>query len=479
MSVKALVITGYLRQIVTYVPTEITKLCIAFFIIPKSFIIRYKSTTGSYQTTFAIATPKLKQISKQIIVDHGPNITIQKKSLCFIHNLSYHLRHLPLKHSQSFQLDFTNKSYDGFFCFIYDKIQQQEFPSFILYESKYIYNSNNSRNTIGILLISNIPSMRKYLTMCKVDATKSIPVIITDIMNTKNKNIISMLNISKIISMDFQFIHNKLSLNHECQTFIPQPKISYEETLNILLNGNCCIGVYDEKCKYYRPAVYINHWDKTRAIMIRYVSNENERLHCGDEKVIDYDKFKMLKDFPVNYVKKYGFEPKEGHLCALSNVPKEKIKIWKKYKKNKTEIVGKHSLENKFVDIERFKKLFQLKYYYYILKYEHYCCDGIRLICSMSSNTKVDEKTGLASLAIVYDWNNMNTISVQIKHTYIQRTMNHKPVTLWWFDGRTLYCAFVLADKVISIFYFGKRKHLNKRYEMTWYNENEIDELFE
>eukprot|EP00486_Rosalina_sp_Unknown_P007091 CAMPEP_0201571858 /NCGR_PEP_ID=MMETSP0190_2-20130828/14830_1 /ASSEMBLY_ACC=CAM_ASM_000263 /TAXON_ID=37353 /ORGANISM="Rosalina sp." /LENGTH=139 /DNA_ID=CAMNT_0047996971 /DNA_START=945 /DNA_END=1361 /DNA_ORIENTATION=- len=46
----------------------------------------------------------------------------------------------------------------------------------------------------------------------------------------------------------------------EEEPFEAQEKVSYKEALEMLLNGDCCFGLYDEKIKRWRTAVYMNHW---------------------------------------------------------------------------------------------------------------------------------------------------------------------------------------------------------------------------
>ena len=58
------------------------------------------------------------------------------------------------------------------------------------------------------------------------------------------------------------------------EVFHPQPFITYIDALDILLNKDCCFGVYDFKSKFWRAAVYMNHWDKNQRIMVRYIQDE-------------------------------------------------------------------------------------------------------------------------------------------------------------------------------------------------------------
>ena len=105
--------------------------------------------------------------------------------------------------------------------------------------------------------------------------------------------------------------------------------IKYEQTLDLLLNYDCFVGVYDFKFNVWRSAIYLNKWDTSRAIMIRYMQN-NKLSHK-----MNLDIFATLKYFPINYVvhDPVRFETTELDLRDYSNLPKENIDAWVKRKK--------------------------------------------------------------------------------------------------------------------------------------------------
>ena len=107
--------------------------------------------------------------------------------------------------------------------------------------------------------------------------------------------------------------------------------ITYEETVDLLMNHECCIGVYDFKMKAWRSAIYVNHFDKTKRIMIRYLPDSNVDFNYA------VDKFKTLKNFPINYAvyDNERFKPTEKDLKDNSNVSYEKIDEWINRQKNK------------------------------------------------------------------------------------------------------------------------------------------------
>eukprot|EP01084_Bolivina_argentea_P192773 330871_1 len=50
-------------------------------------------------------------------------------------------------------------------------------------------------------------------------------------------------------------INNSLESNHQ-DIFQAQKEVCYEEAVNLLLNGECCFGLYDKKIKKWRTAVF-------------------------------------------------------------------------------------------------------------------------------------------------------------------------------------------------------------------------------
>jgi len=135
------------------------------------------------------------------------------------------------------------------------------------------------------------------------------------------------------------------ALNHplaaskiEQEAFVKQPEITYSEALDILLNGNCCFGVYDHKMKIWRSAIYMNHWPKNESIMVRF--GQDNQLNPSS----NFDKFKTIKDFPVDYIMNDAsrFKTTERELRDMANLAEDKIETWlkrksKPSKKNKRE----------------------------------------------------------------------------------------------------------------------------------------------
>jgi len=97
--------------------------------------------------------------------------------------------------------------------------------------------------------------------------------------------------------------------------------ITYEETLDILFNKECCIGVYDFESSQWQSAVYVDNWDKSKRILIRY-TNMDKWSGSG--------KFKIIKDFPANYLIEDGerFKASKSDLMIYSGLSKKKIDEW-------------------------------------------------------------------------------------------------------------------------------------------------------
>ena len=85
--------------------------------------------------------------------------------------------------------------------------------------------------------------------------------------------------------------------------------ITYQQTLDALLNAECCVGVYDFETKMWRAGIYLNHWHQTQRIMIRYISR--------DDKV-------LINNFPVSYV------VTRKELINMGYLPQENIDAWVK-----------------------------------------------------------------------------------------------------------------------------------------------------
>ena len=118
------------------------------------------------------------------------------------------------------------------------------------------------------------------------------------------------------------------------EAFKPQPNISYKQALEMLLDGHCCFGVYDTKIKLWRTVIYMNHWNRTEKIMVRFCDlNDNNRLLAANS----VDKFMTIKNFPVNIIMNDPkiFKTKERLLRDFSNVPQQKIDAWVKRQQTK------------------------------------------------------------------------------------------------------------------------------------------------
>eukprot|EP01084_Bolivina_argentea_P082371 149133_1 len=130
-------------------------------------------------------------------------------------------------------------------------------------------------------------------------------------------------------SSNAQLVAHELKKNsrkHE-EEFIEQSLVTYEDAVNMLLNGNCCFGLYDKKIKQWRTVVFMKKWDNQKRLMVRFVY-EPEYLRC--------DKFLTIKHFPVNYIilnDNKKFNVKECDLKDRSNLPRENIDLWIKEKK--------------------------------------------------------------------------------------------------------------------------------------------------
>lgn len=102
----------------------------------------------------------------------------------------------------------------------------------------------------------------------------------------------------------------------------------YEHALDILLNKECCIGIYDFKMRKWRRAYYIRHYEQTRKIMVRYstllIPDEILRKHT--------DKFCIIEQFPVNFVTAdlKRFYVTYSDLKENGGLNKQQLENWKK-----------------------------------------------------------------------------------------------------------------------------------------------------
>lgn len=99
--------------------------------------------------------------------------------------------------------------------------------------------------------------------------------------------------------------------------------ITYEQALDLLLNYDCCVGVYDFALKRWRAAYYFAHFEATKRITIRFHVLRYEEL-------ASYVQFHTIKNFPVNYLvyDVSSFRTTERVLKNMSGVPHENIKKW-------------------------------------------------------------------------------------------------------------------------------------------------------
>eukprot|EP01083_Nonionella_stella_P272121 922557_1 len=105
---------------------------------------------------------------------------------------------------------------------------------------------------------------------------------------------------------------------------------TYEETLDVLLNEECCLRIYDFKIQRWRVAVYVNHWDHSKRIIIRFVPKAVDGIKP------DPAAFFTMKDFPVNYTQRVDrsncgwntFQITRRTLTDLSSVPSKNIDEW-------------------------------------------------------------------------------------------------------------------------------------------------------
>eukprot|EP01084_Bolivina_argentea_P128609 227302_1 len=62
--------------------------------------------------------------------------------------------------------------------------------------------------------------------------------------------------------------------------------ISYDEAVDILLNGNCCFGLYDKEAQIWRTAMFYMKWDNTKRLMVQFTDS------CG----LTSGKYLIIKD---------------------------------------------------------------------------------------------------------------------------------------------------------------------------------------
>eukprot|EP01084_Bolivina_argentea_P286451 491362_1 len=128
---------------------------------------------------------------------------------------------------------------------------------------------------------------------------------------------------------EIKFIPNEI-INLCIKWFYIEPLklTTYKQAVDILLNQECCFGLYDQKIKQWRTAIFIKKWDNKKRLMIRFPKEPLEKINN------EYaDKFCTIKDFPVRYIMRNSelFEISKRDLRDMSNVPIENIDIWCKH----------------------------------------------------------------------------------------------------------------------------------------------------
>eukprot|EP01084_Bolivina_argentea_P302824 522757_1 len=123
----------------------------------------------------------------------------------------------------------------------------------------------------------------------------------------------------------FLAINNKAQQKTLAPQFIEQSLVTYEDAVDMLLNINCCFGMYDKTVKQWRTAIFAEKWDNEKRLMIRFIPLNNEKRSTFNYKFVD------IKHFPVNYIilnNNKKFNVTERDLRQMSNVPKENIDLW-------------------------------------------------------------------------------------------------------------------------------------------------------
>ena len=124
--------------------------------------------------------------------------------------------------------------------------------------------------------------------------------------------------------------NNRLSTaKREVEEFEEQPEVSYEEALDMLLNGDCCFGLYDFKVKQWRTAVYVRQFDKNRRLSVRYTQDSSNAMNNPN---MSAEKFCTIKEFPSKCIQNDPdrFKATLRDLTDQSNVPKPNIERWSK-----------------------------------------------------------------------------------------------------------------------------------------------------
>eukprot|EP01084_Bolivina_argentea_P203352 347337_1 len=117
------------------------------------------------------------------------------------------------------------------------------------------------------------------------------------------------------------------------KAFKPQNLVTYEEAVDMLLYRDRCFGLYHQKNKQWRTAVYIDKWDLKKRLKIRFTDDANTKPSNV------YDQFLNII-FPVNNIilnNNAKFNVTERILRDMSNLPKANIDEWVQNPKRKYE----------------------------------------------------------------------------------------------------------------------------------------------
>merc|ERR1712154_425937 len=122
--------------------------------------------------------------------------------------------------------------------------------------------------------------------------------------------------------------HNSLhSVKHEIEEFVERPEVTYEEALDILLNKECCFGLYDFNINQWRTAILMRQFDKNKRIMVRYTQESSKKM---TQQRLTGAKFCTIKEFPSKCIMKdpERFKITKRDLTDQSIVPKELVEAW-------------------------------------------------------------------------------------------------------------------------------------------------------
>eukprot|EP01084_Bolivina_argentea_P068497 124692_1 len=339
MSAGELLVSGFINDFekiinnTTKIPYEISQLCYLFYTEPQLIFVKFRSkplfpspNRHLNQIAFKIINPITKSISKSIILT--TSLCLENHSLCYIPNILNRIN-LSSDIIKNLQLDFQNYLYDAFFCINtdpdrYDIKTQSEssisYPSFVFFKSKYIHNINNQNDINATLWMSNmeIKDFNNYKSF-KLHGNKIIATQRSSTYCLKT-NVVCVLKLDDVKDKNFRFVETEVGSIIPTdatiirQPFIPEPEVSYDAALNVLLNGKRFISVYDAEIGCWRPAKYNGyHFDNTQKIMFRYIrwnrpivtikTKDDYRdlsIPCFMYNITkEYDSKLLLKKFPL------------------------------------------------------------------------------------------------------------------------------------------------------------------------------------